>query len=274
MYPTVQLYAWYRDRFPVILFSNLLCNSLRQSYKAKSMDHEIQVTDLHIFYKVDLWVTLIHYRKYNISPSKSLQDMTIKYRSLTYIYLIRSVYVTHWSIIPTMMFIYQIILKILSKITRPWNIGHEDLYLLWDQSLGHTVLLSENMTLSVWDIWQNHWSMKYRSHRSTFILRSNIGSYWPIIPKYDVHTSNRLQDVTQNHWTMKHRSQSPTFILRSNVWSYWFIIPNKDVHTSNNLQDIWPNHWTMKYRSQWPTFILRSNVGSYWFILPKYDVHT
>ena len=49
----------------------------------------------HIFYNVDLWVTLIHYPKYNISPSNSLQDIkqnrwTIKYRSLTYIYLIRS----------------------------------------------------------------------------------------------------------------------------------------------------------------------------------------
>ena len=100
------------------------------------------------------WVTLIHYPKYNISPSNSLKDMkqnrwTIKYRSLTYmyIYLIRSICMTHWSIIPTMMFIHQIILKILSKITRPWNIGHVDLYLLWGQSLGHTVSLSENMTL-------------------------------------------------------------------------------------------------------------------------------
>ena len=120
----------------------------------------------------------------------------------------------------------------------------------------------------------NHWTMKYRSHRPNFILRSNVGSYWPIIRKYDVHTSNSLHDVMQNHWTMKYRLQWPTFILRLNVGSYWFIIPNKDVHTSNNLQDIWPNHWTIKCRSQWPTFILRSNVGSYWFILPKYDVHT
>ena len=72
---------------------------------------------------------------------------TIKYRSLTYIYLVRSMYVSHWSIIPTMTFIHQIISKILSKITRSWNIGHVDLYLLWGQSLGHTVSLSENMTL-------------------------------------------------------------------------------------------------------------------------------
>ena len=72
---------------------------------------------------------------------------TIKYKSLTYIYLIRPTYVSHWSIIPTMMFIHQIILTILSKITRPWNIGCVDLYLLCGQSLGHTVSLSENMTL-------------------------------------------------------------------------------------------------------------------------------
>ena len=106
----------------------------------------------HIFYEIYLCVTLIHYPKYNISPSNSLPDKkqtrwTIKYRSLTYRYLIRSISVSHWSIIPTMMFIHQIILKILSKITRPWNIGHVDLYLFWGQSLGHTVSLPENMTL-------------------------------------------------------------------------------------------------------------------------------
>ena len=183
------------------------------------MDHEILVTDTHIFYKVDLWVTLIHYPKYNITPSNSLQAMkqncwTIKYRSLTYIYLIRSTYVSHWSIIPTMMFIYQIILKILSKIAWSWNISHVDLYLLWGQSLGHTVSLSENMTLMhqiVLEIWEiNHWTMKYRSHRPTFILRSNGGSYWSIIPKHDVHTSNSLQDIRQNHLTMKYRSCWPS----------------------------------------------------------------
>ena len=126
--------------------------SLWQWYKAKSMDQEIYVTDPHIFYKVDLCVTLIHYPKYNISPLKRLQDMkdnccTVKYRSRTNIYLIRSIYASHWSIIPTMMFIHQIILKILSKITRAWNICHVDLYLLWGQSLGQTISLSEYITL-------------------------------------------------------------------------------------------------------------------------------
>ena len=150
---------------------------------------------------------------------------TIKYRSLTYIYLVRSIYVSHWSIIPTMMFSHQIILTILSKITRPWNIGHVDLYLLWGQSLGHTVSLSENMTFM------------------------------------QCIASNSLGDIRQNHWTMKYRSQWPIFILRSNFGSYWLIIPNNNGHTSNRLQDIRQNHWTIEYRSQWPTLILRSNVG-------------
>ena len=109
------------------------------------------------------------YPKYNISPSNSLQDMeqnywTVKYRSLAYIYLMMSIFVSHRSNIPTMMFIHQIFLKILSKITRSWNIGHVDLYLFWGQSLCHTVTLSKNMTLIhqiVFDIRQNQWTIKY-----------------------------------------------------------------------------------------------------------------
>ena len=91
--------------------------------------------------------------------------------------------------------------------------------------------------------------MKYTSQRHTFIFRSNVWSYWPIISKDDVHTSKSLQDIIQNQWSMKYRLQWPTSILRSNVGSYWFIILNKDVHTSNSLQDIRQNHRTMKYRS-------------------------
>ena len=43
-----------------------------------------------------------------------------------------------------------------------------------------------------------------------FILRSNVGSYWLIIPKYDVHTAGGLQNIRQNHWTMKYRSCWPS----------------------------------------------------------------
>ena len=52
--------------------------------------------------------------------------------------------------------------------------------------------------------------MEYRSQWPILILRLNIGSYWFILPKYDVHTSNNLQDIRQNHWTVKYRSWWPS----------------------------------------------------------------
>ena len=63
---------------------------------------------------------------------------------------------------------------------------------------------------------QNHWTMKYRSQWPTLILRSNAGSYWFILPKYDVYTSNSLQDIRQNHWTVKYRSCWPS--LHDHLW--------------------------------------------------------
>ena len=148
----------------------------------------------HIFYEVNLCVTLIYYPKYNISPSDSLQDIkqnhwTIKYRSLTYIYLMRSIFVSHWSIIPTMMFIHQIILKILSKITRPW-------FILRSKFGSHCLIIwkyDTHPSNSLGDIRQNHWTMKYRSQWPTFIFRSKVWSYWLKIQKYDVHTSKSLK---------------------------------------------------------------------------------
>ena len=48
-------------------------------------------------------------------------------------YFMRSIFVSHWSIIPSMTFIRQIVFKIhvhvLGKITQPWNIGHTELLL-------------------------------------------------------------------------------------------------------------------------------------------------
>ena len=69
---------------------------------------------------------------------------------------------------------------------------------------------------------QNLWTMKYRSQWSTFILRS----YWLIIPKYDVHTSNSLQDIRQNHWTVKYRS-------------CWPSLHDPQVHVTR-LSHVWP----------------------------------
>ena len=107
---------------------------------------------------------------------------------------------------------------------------------------------------SLWNIRQSHWTMKYRSHRPTFILRSKVRSYWPLIPKYDVHTSNSLQDVMQNHWTIKYVTVTYIY-FEVKLWVVLTHIPNNNVQTSNSLQDIRQNHWTMEYRSQWPTLI-------------------
>ena len=60
------------------------------------------------------------------------------------------------------------------------------------------------------DIRQNHWTMKYRSQWPTFILRSHVRSYWLIMPKYHVHTSNSLQDIRQNQWIVKYGSCWPS----------------------------------------------------------------
>ena len=193
--------------------------------------------------------------KYDVHISNSLQDKrqnlwTMKYRSLWPTFILRSNIMSYWLIIPK----YDV-----------------------------------HAANSLQDIRKNHWTMKYRSwwpslhdpqvnvtrqtevrliiclscfHNRkvekhffwpTFIFRSNIGSYWLIIPKYGIHISNSLQDIRQNHWTMIYRSLWPTFILRSNVESYCLIIPTYDVHTSNSLQHVRQNHWTVKYRSWWPS---------------------
>ena len=60
--------------------------------KGYDFHNEIWATDSQTVYNISLWVTLIYHPKYNFSGVNSLQDMkqnhwTIKYRSLTYIYL-------------------------------------------------------------------------------------------------------------------------------------------------------------------------------------------
>ena len=186
---------------------------------------------------------------------------TIKYRSLTYIYLMRSISVSHWSIIPTMMFIHQIILKILSKITKPWNTGHVDLYLFSGQSLGHTVSLSENMTLihhhivleisgkitGPWNIGQSDLHL---------FLGQMLGhtDSWSQIVMFIHQTVFKIKGKITGPWNIGHKD---LHLFRSNVWSYWLTIPKYEVHTSYCLQEIRQKQWTMKYRSQWPTFISR-----------------
>ena len=62
---------------------------------------------------------------------------------------------------------------------------------------------------SLMDIRQKHWTMKYRPHIPTFILKSYVRSYWPIIQSMMFIHQIVFQHVTQNCWTMKYRSQWP-----------------------------------------------------------------
>ena len=139
------------------------------------------------------------------------------------------------------------------ETTGPWNIGY-------CQRSYYTDSFSKIMIFI-------HQILFIRPQWPTFISRSNVVSNWPIIRKYDVHKSGKIQ------WTMKYRSQWPTNIWRSHVGSYWLIISKYDVQPLNSFQDIRQNHSTMKYRSQFATNILRSNIGSYWLIIPNYGVY-
>ena len=58
----------------------------------------------------------------------------------------------------------------------------------------------------VFKVWQNHWTVKYRSLRCTVVMRPKAVSHCLIIANYDVHPANSLKDIRQNHWTMKYRS--------------------------------------------------------------------
>ena len=87
------------------------------------------------------------YPKYNIHQSNSLPDIrqnhwTTKYRSVTYIYFMRSIIASQWTIIPRTTFIHLIVLKVLNKIT----------------------------------------GLKYRSLTHIYLIRSILVSHWSIIP--------------------------------------------------------------------------------------------
>ena len=102
------------------------------------------------------------------------------------------------------------------------------------QILGHTGSQSKSMMFMyeiLFKIWQNHWTMKYRSLRITFTLKSNFRSNWLIIWMFDVYTPNILQDVYGNisglcnigHMTYIHFVVKCQAILKNNlkVWCLW-----------------------------------------------------
>ena len=140
----------------------------------------------------------------------------MKYRSLTHIYFTRSIFESHWSIIPSTTFLHQIVFQDMKQIF--WIIKYRSLtyiYLIRSIYVSHwsiipTMMFIHRIILTILSkITIPRWLI--------FTLRSKFGSHCLIIWKYDTHASNSRGDIRQNHWTMKYRSYSPTFILRSKV---------------------------------------------------------
>ena len=83
------------------------------------MDHKISVTDPYTFYEVDLCVTLIHYPKFDISPSNSLEDMIQNHWTITKITDLHIFDEVNLCVTLIHYTNYDVHTKILSKITRP-----------------------------------------------------------------------------------------------------------------------------------------------------------
>ena len=107
----------------------------------------------------------------------------------------------------------------------------------------------------------NHWTMKYRSQWTYYILRSPV-SHMELISKVwysSIKTSSRYKGYSIDHeiWvTITYLYIEVTLHI---TWNYY---SRYDISLSNSLRDIRHNHWTMKYRSNWPTYILRSHFMS------------
>ena len=120
--------------------------------------------------------------------------------------------------------------------------------------------------------------MNYRSQWPTFILRSNVRSYWLIIPKYDwsVRVAERLALPTSDHGVMGsnpagsevlpepkqhfiaqslscspfHRLEMTEILLKGRKTLTHPSIQSMIFIHQISLQDIRQNNLTMKYRSQ------------------------
>ena len=83
-----------------MMFINQIILKIKNLY-AKSLDHELHVSDLHACCEVSLCVILIEYLKYGFHVSNSLRDIrqnlwTMKYMSLRPTFILRSMVAPHW----------------------------------------------------------------------------------------------------------------------------------------------------------------------------------
>ena len=172
----------------------------------------------------------------------------MKYRSVTYIYFIRSIFVSHWSIISSMTFLHQIVLKMLSEITGLQNIGHWPTYILWVQWLCHTDILSQVciafLHQIVFKILSKVTGPQNIGHWPTYIFcRSIFVSHWSIIPSMTFlrQIVFKILSKIAGLWNIGHW---PTYISWGQ--SLCHTDPLYDIHPSNSLEDIRQNHPTMK----------------------------
>ena len=168
----------------------------------------------------------------------------MKYRSHWPTFILRSSIKSYWHISPKYHVYTSNCLQDIRKNHEPWNTGHSDTILIWDNASSHT----DSLFHGIMFIHQQVFKI-YGKITEPWNIGQSDPSYWLISPSYHVYTSNSLQDIRQNHWTMKYRSQWPTFIFRCSIKSYWLIGTRYHVYISISLPDIRQNHWTMKYRS-------------------------
>ena len=104
---------------------------------------------------------------------------TTKYRSLTCIYFMRSIFVSYWSISPNMMFVHQISFKILSKIADTKYRSLTYIYFMRSILVSHWSIISSmtfihQIVFKIWD--------KIKSLTHICLMRPTFVSHWSICP--------------------------------------------------------------------------------------------
>ena len=123
-----------------------------------------------------VWHSSIKY--YLRYKAKSLDPEKLVYCDLHFFFGQRSHY--YDSLPHNMVVTHQILLPYKAKSLNQEKIDHCDLHCLRAKAALHLFIITKyNFQTSnrLQDIRQNHWTMKYRSHRPINILRSDIGSY-------------------------------------------------------------------------------------------------
>ena len=138
---------------------------------------------------------------------------TTKYRSLTFIYFMRSIFVSYWFISPNMMFVHQISFKILSKITDTKYRSLTYIIIFYEVNLCVTLI-----NYIIYDLHPSNSFQDMRQNQVTdphLLNEANLCVTLIHYPKYNTPPSNSLQDIKQNHWTMKYRSLTCIYFMRS-----------------------------------------------------------